>query len=124
MNVYLAKFTLKNKVAYKVGHTKYFYAHKRFDDDQYKIFDQVEILDQIRISHNDPKIARTYVKLVEETLKAIFPKDFVLEDHFVMEAKTFDGLSGITEMFLHEDENNLLKIFSRVKRNVEKVSKE
>jgi hypothetical protein len=121
MNVYLAKFYLNGKVAYKIGHTKWPNAIKRFDDEQYNVFDNVEILNNIIVRDKDPKVARTYAKLVEETLKAIFPKNFRLEKHFVTEENKFDGLSGITEMFLYEDEDELLEKFSNVKTNILKL---
>jgi hypothetical protein len=123
MNVYLAKFYLNGKVAYKIGHTKWPNAIKRFDNEQYNVFDNVEILNNIIVRDKDPKVARTYAKLVEETLKAIFPKNFRLEEHFVTEENKFDGLSGITEMFLYEDEDELLEKFDKVKYNVTKVFK-
>ena len=51
----------------------------------------------------------------------MFPKGFRLEDHFVTEANTFDGLSGITEFFILEEdvsEDRLVDIFARVKKRV------
>jgi len=121
MNVYLAKFHLNGKVAYKIGHTKWPDARKRFQDEQYEIFDSVEILNNIIVQDGDPKIARTYAKLVEETLKGIFPKNFRLEEHFVTEENKFDGLSGITEMFLYENEDDLIEKFKKVKLNIWRV---
>jgi hypothetical protein len=121
MNVYLAKFYLNGKVAYKIGHTKWPNAIKRFDDEQYNVFENIEILNNILVHDRDPKVARTYAKLVEETLKAIFPKNFRLEEHFVTEENKFNGLSGITEMFLYEDEDDLLEKFDKVRTNVLRV---
>ena len=121
MNVYLAKFYLNGKVAYKIGHTKWPNAMKRFEDEQYDVFDDVEILNNIIVQDRDPRIARTYAKLVEETLKGIFPKNFRLEEHFVTEENKFDGLSGITEMFLYEDEEDLMEKFNKVKQNIWRV---
>lgn len=124
MNVYLAKFVRNNKVAFKVGHTKYYYAYKRFDDPQYNVFDSVDILCEIHLNHKDPTVARTYAKLVEETLKAVYPKNFRLEEHFNTENNMFNGLSGITEMFVLNDnqkEEDLLKVFNRTKNNVERI---
>ena len=121
MNVYLAKFHLNGKVAYKIGHTKWPDARKRFQDEQYEVFDSVQILNNIIVQDGDPKIARTYAKLVEETLKGIFPKNFRLEEHFVTEENKFDGLSGITEMFLYENEDDLIEKFKKVKLNIWRV---
>lgn len=119
MKVYLAKFTKNEQIAYKVGLTKFFKAIKRFEDEQYNIFDDVEILDDIYIESKDYATARLCCELVEATLKGVFPKDFRLEEHFVTEDNAFDNLSGITEMFLFEyPEDILLTTFARVKRNV------
>ena len=124
MNTYLAKFTLNGKAAYKIGHTKFWYAEKRFNDPQYNMFDSVSILGQIHSSHENGTIARNYAKLIEETLKGVFPKNFRLEEHFVTEDNKFTGLSGITEMFIlegNQTEQNIIDTFMRVKRNVERV---
>ena len=96
---------------------------KRFDDEQYNIFDNVEILNNIIVQDKDAKVARTYAKLIEETLKGIFPKNFRLEEHFLTEENKFDGLSGITEMFLYEDEDDLLEKFAKVRTNIWRVMK-
>jgi len=121
VNVYLAKFYLNGQVAYKIGHTKWPNAMKRLEDEQYDVFDDVEILNNIIVQDRDPRIARTYAKLVEETLKGIFPKNFRLEEHFITEENKFDGLSGITEMFLYEDEDDLIEKFNKVKQNIWRV---
>lgn len=120
MKVYLAKFTLNNKVMYKIGHTKYFNSITRFEKDEYDIFDNVEIVDDIYVEHKDATVARQMAKLVEACLQAYFPKDFRLEEYFQTEDKFFDGLSGITECFIlnNQTEENLLDIFRRVKREV------
>jgi len=120
MKVYLAKFTLNNKVMYKIGHTKYFNSITRFEKDEYDVFDNVEILDDIYVEHKDAIVARQMSKLVEACLQAYFPKDFRLEEYFQTEEKFFDGLSGITECFIlnNQTEESLLEVFRRVKREV------
>lgn len=119
MKVYLARFSKNDKVAYKVGLTKYFKAIKRFEDQQYDIFDDIVILDDIYIESKDYATARLCCELVEATLKGVFPKDFRLEEYFMTEDNTFDNLSGITEMFLFDyPEEILLETFAKVKRNV------
>jgi hypothetical protein len=121
MKVYLAKFEKNGKTAYKTGHTKWFKSGKRFADEQYDIFDKVTILDDIYISHDDARVARKMSEAVEACLHAFFPKNFHLEPYFVTEDKAFEGLSGITEMFILSEgwsEDQVLEIFRRVKRNV------
>jgi hypothetical protein len=80
----------------------------------------VEILDDIYIEHRDPIVARKMAELVEASLKAYFPKNFMLEEYFHKEEGTFDKLSGITECFIlnKNTENEVLDIFRRVKRGV------
>jgi hypothetical protein len=121
MKVYLAKFVKNKRIAYKIGHTKWFKSIKRFDDEEYDVFDDVIILDDIYIEHKDARIARLCSELVEASLQGVFPKGFRLEDHFITEANTFNGFSGITEFFLLEEgvsEDKLVNIFSRVKTRV------
>lgn len=131
MKVYLAKFYLNNKVAYKIGHTKYFKSIKRFQkevngewvfDKQYKVFDKISILDDILVQHSDAVIARNTAKVVEECLHAIFPKNFRLESHFLVEDNAFNGLSGITEMFILENnqtEESVKNTFNNIKLRIE-----
>lgn len=126
MKVYLAKFLKNNQVAYKVGHTKWFQSHKRFADEQYKVFDRVDIIDDIYIEHTDARVAREEAELIEACLRAFFPKNFRLEPHFMTEENVFDGLSGITEMFILENdmtEEDVVSVFRRVKRNVGFIKK-
>lgn len=127
MKVYLARFTKNGKTAYKIGHTKWFKSIKRFSDDAYKIFDSIEIIDDIDIQHRDARMARLCAKLVESILQAYFPKNFWLEKYFLTEDNVFDGLSGITEMFILEygqTEDDIIKIFQRAKKNAERTIKE
>ena len=131
MKVYLAKFYLNNKVAYKIGHTKYFKSIRRFQkevhgewviDQQYKVFDKISILNDILIQHSDAGIARNTAKVVEECLHAIFPKNFRLESYFLVEDNTFNGLSGITEMFILENdqtEESVKNTFNNIKLRIE-----
>jgi len=123
MTVYLARFNLKNKIAYKIGHTKFFYAHKRFDHEQYGVFDKIEILNEIRISDENAQIARDKAKLIEACLKALFPKNFYLEEYFQTQPNVFDGLSGITEMFIlnNQPEDSITTVFNKIKREVQKI---
>lgn len=120
MKVYLAKFTLNKKVMYKIGHTKYFHSIKRFEDNQYKNFNRVEILDDIYIEHKDAQVARQMAKLVEACLQAYFPKDFRLEEFFETDDGYFNNLSGITECFIlnNRTEKEVIDMFSQVKREV------
>ncbi len=124
MKVYLARFAKNKKVAYKIGHTKWFNSIKRFDDEQYNIFDDVAILSDILVSDVDGKVARQKAELVEACIQGMFPKNFRLEEHFSMPDNTFTGLSGITEMFiLPEDtqEEDIVEIFEAIKKRVERV---
>ena len=123
MTVYLAKFELNNKSAYKFGHTKYYYAHKRFESHEYNKFDKISILDQIRISDPSATIARDKAKLIEACLLAIFPKNFFLEEYYNTPVSFFNDLSGITEMFVLSEltEFQLTNIFSEVKDRIHKT---
>ena len=123
MTVYLARFKLNGKQAYKVGHTKFYYAYKRFEDDQYNTFESIDILSEIRVSDPEAKIARDKAKLIEACLKAMFPKNFYLEEYFQTERDTFNGLSGITEMFIlnRYTEEDLINTFSRVNKEIQKL---
>lgn len=126
MKVYLAKFEKNGQVAYKIGHTKWFQSIKRFADQQYSVFDDVSILDDIYIQHADAQVAREEAELIEACLRAFFPKNFRLEPHFMTEENRFNGLSGITEMFKLEGdmtEESVLSVFRRVKRNVGFIKK-
>jgi len=119
MKVYLARFEKNNKVSYKIGHTKFFYSIKRFADEQYKVFDNITIVEDINVQHASAITARLMAQLVEEWLHGVFPKNFRLESHFVTEENLFDGLSGITEMFILEDnqtEDDVKRIFLNVKK--------
>jgi hypothetical protein len=121
MKVYLAKFTLDGKVAYKIGHTKWFQAIKRFNDEQYNIFNNIEILDDIYIQREDAREARQTVEMIEKWLQCFFRKNFYLEEYFNKPSKTFDGLSGITEMFILPEgmsESFITSVFSNVKKHV------
>ena len=104
MNVYLAKFTLDDEVAYKTGHTKYTYQPiKRFGDVQYLVFDKIEILESIQIQRDSYYEAKDVAYKIEKDIQAVWPKNFYLEEHFAKPAGTFNGLSGITEMFILTD---------------------
>lgn len=121
MKVYLAKFEMNGKVAYKIGHTKYFNAIKRFEDEQYKVFDSVGILGDIYVQHRSAETARLVARAIEITLQCVYPKNFRLEEHFLTEDKVFDGLSGITEMFILEEgqqEQDVIDLFRKVGKKV------
>jgi hypothetical protein len=101
MNVYLAKFTLEGRVAYKIGYTKYTYQPiKRFEDGQYLVFDNIEILDGIKVERPSYYEAKRAAYDIEKEIQAVWPKNFFLEEHFDKPRGTFNGLSGITEMFI------------------------
>lgn len=124
MKVYLAKFVLNGKVAYKIGHTKWFHAIKRFSEESYTLFESVSIMDDILIQHDDPRQARLQSQIVEECLHGMFPKNFQLEPYFLTEDGTFDGLSGITEMFILKEgqtEQDVIQTFARVKKHVTRL---
>jgi len=118
MTVYLAKFELNGKASYKFGHTKYYYADKRFREEAYNKFDKITILDQIRISDPSAETARAKAKIVECCLLAFFPKNFLLEDYYNTQQGFFNKLSGITEMFVLSDnttEESVKSVFCSVK---------
>lgn len=112
---------MNGRVAYKIGHTKYFNAIKRFHDPQYSKFGRIVILADIYIQHKDPRIARLCSQCVEVALQAFYPKNFRLEEHFSVADNTFSGLSGITEMFILEDEvseQSIVDAFERIAKAV------
>lgn len=121
MKVYLAKFRLNGGVAYKIGHTKYFNAIKRFEDPQYDVFEGVSVVADINIQHENPMTARLVAQAVETVLQCVYPKNFRLEEHFQTEQNRFDNLSGITEMFLlneTQSEEDLVQLFQRVSKKM------
>jgi len=128
VKVYLARFEKNGKFAYKIGHTKYFYPIKRFTGqeyhDQYKIFEEIIILDDINVQHENALIARQMAQMVEACIQGVFPKNFMLEPYFLTEEKAFEGLSGITEMFILEEnqtQQHVCNTFARIKKRVEKL---
>jgi hypothetical protein len=125
VKVYLAKFVIGNRVAYKIGHTKYFHAIKRFESDDYDVFDDISILIDINIGHENALTARLVASAVEATLQAVYPKNFMLEEYFGTPENAFDGLSGITEMFIRdpEHEQEMIDLFARVSKRLYWVMK-
>lgn len=127
VKVYLAKFQIGDRVAYKIGHTKYFNCINRFQDPQYDVFDEIAILRDINIQHESAVTARLVANAVEATLQCMYPKNFRLEEHFMTEQNYFDKLSGITEMFVLTDqqsEDMLVELFRRVASKVFWVMRE
>lgn len=123
MKVYLAKFYLGEKVAYKIGLTKWYVVEKRFADKQYDVFDKIEIIDAIYIKHDSATVARARCEFVEGILKAVFKKNFRLESYFGAPDNFFNGLSGITEMFILPEgvsEQFVTSVFSNVKNFVQR----
>lgn len=123
MKVYFAKFTYNNKIAYKIGHTKYYYPIKRFESEEFSRFSNIEILADINVQDPDAKAARLMSTAIEYTLQALYPKNFRLEEYFQTENNSFDGLSGITEMFILDSENEeqkLIDIFKKVNASLGK----
>jgi hypothetical protein len=120
MNVYLCKFNIADKTAYKVGYTKWYITEKRFSDSQYSCFDNIEIIDTIYISNEDYQIAKKRCLFVEGFLKCFFKKNFRLEQYFNKPKGFFNGLSGITEMFVLNNmtEQEMIEIFQDVKKHV------
>jgi hypothetical protein len=125
MKVYFAKFILRENneelCAYKVGLTKWYIAEKRFADDQYKKFTDIQILDSIYIQHDNAQTARERCFIVEGFLKCFFKKNFRLEEHFKKPDNYFNNLSGITEMFLlpyNMSEQQALQVFNDCKKLV------
>ena len=120
MNTYLVKMKSRkdpDKVAYKVGHTKWPNPLKRFRDEHFVVFD-IEPLGNIIINDKDPVVARNYCKIVEECFKVMYPKNFILEEHFDYPKGKFDNFSGITEMFIlneHQTEEKLVDDFQKIR---------
>lgn len=117
MNVYLGKFERKQNFCYKIGITqcrKDRILAERFGDrygNRYEVFDRIKILETIYISDDNPKAHEDALR-VEDYLHKMFPKKFVLEKHFRTGHGTFNGVSGITEMFLTDlTEEDLILTF-------------
>ena len=123
MKVYLAKFEKNGQTAYKIGHTKWFKSIKRFEEEQYNVFDNVSIVDDIYIEHRDARVARLCCELIEATLQGLYPKNFKLEEHFKTEDNMFDQLSGITEFFIidQSEEDRMITKFKQVNNKVSHI---
>jgi len=123
MKVYLAQLThrITKKVIYKCGYVKHQNAAKRFDGDEYKDFD-IEILGSINISNPSYDKAVEYCKEIEQYLQKKFPKNFWIENYLGVERGYYDGLSGITEMFILEKgqtKSDVVSLFYKVKDRVD-----
>jgi hypothetical protein len=123
MKVYLAKFEKNGQTAYKIGHTKWFKSIKRFEEEQYNVFDNVSIVDDIYVEHQDARVARLCSELIEATLQGLYPKNFTLEEHFRTDDNVFDQLSGITEFFVidESEEDRMIAKFKQVKNKVSHI---
>lgn len=123
MKVYLAEFRYKELpqwVWYKLGYVLEYDAALRFAGDEYDPFN-VRILSSIYISNPDYHKAVELCKEVEGYLLRKFPKNFVLEEYLNLPQGTFNGLSGITEMFLLPkgvNRQDLIDFFNKVKDRV------
>ena len=124
MRVYLARFEYKFNIGeylYKKGYCLNWNPEDRFKDPQYKDFN-ITILDSIYITNPNYDTAVMLCKEVEDYLHKKFPKNFVLEQYLNVPFGTFNGLSGITEMFILEEgmiEDQLKSFFVKVKDKVQ-----
>ena len=115
--VYFCKFVHKNtgKVFFKFGHTSNSDALKRFDvkfDKRYGDFD-ISCVASIWGEYG-------WVRGVENTFKAIFPKNIWLENY--LGEGNWDNLSGITEIVdLNQDQyQQAVKAFYNIKEQLKK----
>ena len=123
MNNYLLKWTCNNKTAYKTGISKdhsrllenRFGKSSKFYHPGYSLF-KIEELANVYCSSESYSLARAAALGMEHAFKAVFPKDFQLEQHFNLEPNVLNGMGGITEFFLlpsQMDEATMIEIFNR-----------
>tara|TARA_A100001201_G_scaffold134765_1_gene122608 strand:- start:29 stop:475 length:447 start_codon:yes stop_codon:yes gene_type:complete len=128
MNNYLLKWTCNDKVAYKTGiskdHTQLlenrFGKSSKFYHPGYSLF-KIEELAHVYCSSESYSLARAAAFGMEHAFKAVFPKNFQLEDHFNLKPGVLDGMGGITEFFLlpsYISEEEMISIFERAHKNV------
>ena len=128
MTVYLTKWTCNGQSAYKIGISKYGanrLVEERFGDrygtkHQYDMFD-IEVLNTVQFSSESFELARVFGLGLEAGLRAPYPKNFVLEDHFDLEEGILKGMGGITEFFLMPEgktEKDLRETFSNTQKDI------
>ena len=119
MTLYLVKLIKNSKWVFKSGHTKEYYVEKRFKEDIYKKFDDIKCLSCFRISHKDYNTAKGLVEIIEKTFQMFYKKDpdFKLETFFEEKENYFNdkngnAMSGITETFVYNNEEKLIRQFN------------
>ena len=123
MNNYLLKWTCNDKSAYKTGISKEhsqlmekrFGRSSKFWHPGYDLF-EIDVLANVYCSSDSYTLARAAAFGMEHAFRAMFPKDFNLEQHFGLEPGILDGMGGITEFFLLPDfisEDKMIEIFNR-----------
>ena len=123
MLVYLDKFIRNNKVAFKLGKSKYGVKRvneERYKDDQYKGF-KIELLDSWWFSTKDPKDANIIANAFELCLHGVIgtkKSDYSLEEHFGDEKGSYGNFGGVTEFIVNKDEETILTIFKRAKKHM------
>tara|TARA_R110002020_G_scaffold283796_1_gene499445 strand:+ start:477 stop:908 length:432 start_codon:yes stop_codon:yes gene_type:complete len=128
MTLYLVKLIKNSKWVFKSGHTKEYHVDKRFEEDIYKKFDNIECLYKIHISHKDYKTAKVLVELMEKSFQLFYKKDsdFKLETFFEEKENYFNDengnpMSGITETFVYNNEEKLIRQFKALGYNMLKM---
>lgn len=131
MTLYLVKLIKNSKWVFKSGHTKEYYVDNRFKEDIYKKkFDDIKCLSLLRISHKDYKTAKGLVEIMENTFQLFYKKDsdFKLETFFEEKENYFNDengnpMSGITETFVYNNEEKLIRQFKGLVVNMLKMLK-
>ncbi len=116
MNNYLLKWSCNGKSAYRTGISK----DRHGGDHEHNLF-EVEELANITCYCDSYSLARAAAYGIEHALKAVFPKDFQLEDHFNLKPGELDGMPGISEFFLlpsYISEEDMITIFERAQTNI------
>lgn len=123
MNNYLLKWTCNDKSAYKTGISKEhsqlmekrFGRTSKFWHPGYDLFN-IEVLSNVYCSSESYSLARAAAFGMEHAFRAMFPKDFNLEEYYGLEPGVLDGMGGITEFFLLPEyitEEQMIGIFER-----------
>ncbi len=106
ITLYLVCMTHKKsgKYVYKAGITSKSVL-ERFDTESDKRYGDFDI-DVLRIV-NGP---RSHIEFIEQLIMFKFPKNLVLEDHVGVDYGHYNKLSGITEIFIHDDISTVLNV--------------
>ena len=123
MNNYLLKWSCNGKSAYKTGISKREETPLliKFNTSYKDTLFEVQELANIYCYCESYSLARAAAYGIGHTLRAVFPKDFQLEDHFNLKPGELDGMPGISEFFLlpsYISEEDMISIFERAQTTI------